>query len=212
MAREAFCAVAEMSIVKMPGGVSLGLAGVEEPRQPASVMAAHVATTAKLNRAKARRLGAFRASIRTKKRARGERREIPEIKITSIAARAKKNSWLIGPRGKFRSRGAAKLVAVALGPPVPIVTVKAAGCPAVTLTVVGLTAQVSVTFGNCNGQTGVTVPLKVASGLICKLKVAELPGMTFWVVEPLAATVIWKSSPVPESWAVCGLEASASAT
>jgi hypothetical protein len=29
MAREAFCAVAEMSIVKMPGGVSLGLLGAE---------------------------------------------------------------------------------------------------------------------------------------------------------------------------------------
>lgn len=85
----------------------------------------------------------------------------------------------IGPRGKFRSRGATKPVAVALGPPVPIVTVNVATCPAVTLTVVGLIAQVSVLFGNCNGQTGVTVPLNVVSGVICKLKVAELPGMTF---------------------------------
>ena len=105
-----------------------------------------------------------------------------------------------------------KPVAVALGPPVPIVTVKAAGWPAVTLTVVGLIAQVSVTFGNCKGQTGVTLPLNVASGVICKLKVAELPGTTFCVVEPPDATVIWKSSPVPESCAVCGLEGSASAT
>jgi len=104
-----------------------------------------------------------------------------EINTRSIAARAKKNSGRIGPRGKFRSSGAMKpvLVAVALGPPVPIVTVKGADCPAVTLTVVGLMVQVRVLFGNCKGQTGVTVPLNVVSGVICKLKVAELPGTTF---------------------------------
>src|SRR5579864_2209155 len=129
-----------------------------------------------------------------------------------MAARLASNKRRIGPRGKFRSRGATKPVAVALGPPVPILTVKAAGCPAVTLTVAGLIVQVRVLLGNCKGQAGVTVPLNVASGLICKLKVADLPGTTFCVVEPPDATVIWKSSPVPESCAVCGLEGSASVT
>lgn len=177
MAREAFCAVAEMSIVKMPGGVSLGLAGAEEP-QPAP---AKRTQSVKAKKATRRRL-LGKCHENTLANSLGRRdfsRRILESKIESITARATKNSGRIGPRGKFRSRGAAKLVAVALGPPVPIVTVKGADCPAVTLTVVGLIAHVSVLFGNCNGQTGVTVPLNVASGVICKLKVAELPGMTF---------------------------------
>src|SRR5579864_3818343 len=177
MAREAFCAVAEMSIVKMPGGVSLGLGVVEEP-QPAP---AKRAQSVKAKNAMRRRLfGERHASTLPNPPARRDfSRSMLRSKIESIPTRARKNSRRIGPRGKFRCGGATKLVAVALGPPVPIVTVKGADCPAVTLTVVGLIAQVSVAFGNCNGQTGVTVPLNVASGVICKLKVAELPGMTF---------------------------------
>src|SRR5487761_1383433 len=143
--------------------------------------------------------------------------EPPEQPATAsaaiVAARIATNAMGLPSRGKFGGTpGSIRAVAVAFGPPVVMVTVNGAGCPAVTFTVAGLAEQVSVSFASCTGQASVTTPLKVLSGVICKLKTPELPGTTFTEVDELDAAVTSKSSPVPETCAVCGLEGSASTT